>query len=412
MGAWNVNPFGNDAALDWLWELESNADGASFIGETLDTVIDNDDSESRREEEAVAAAAIVAAASADPVGRLAKDAKSWVLSKGFVPDIPLIDKAIRALDALMADSELRELWEESGSLKSWLKNTKGLVDTLNIAKERDLPVRKPKKKGMPRVLYKMIDAYAKEPDEKLKSKIHQKLNALEDVNQSSKETDHELPLNILAKKGLVEEIKMLLDRGADPNLGDMFGFPLAFACGNNHLAAARLLVDGGAEIFKEIMIDAKTRRQVEFMGENEHADPVVFKYSQALFSAARSGGPDIIDYLLSLGADLNQEDLNGETLLHKACESGNIEAAEHLIHLGLDVNKVKPHCNETALHYAVRAKQVESVHLLLESGADPNIVEKWDGTVLDMVKEKPDSALFRLIRSFGGKFSEEIRNDG
>ena len=106
----------------------------------------------------------------------------------------------------------------------------------------------------------------------------------------------------------------------------------------------KLLLDFGADLFQEISIDAKTGLTKESLMNKNDFQPKVFRYCPGLGIAAvsRHSNSETIDFLLEQGADLNQLDLNGETLLHKACESGNTEIARHLIKFGIDVNKGKP----------------------------------------------------------------------
>ena len=112
MGTWNTKPFGNDTASDWLWELEKALDES-----ILQTALGAD----AKGDETIAAAAVVEAARRQPIGALPPKAKGWVSERGFVPSDALVKQAMAAVEKIRNHSELRELWEESGSLKSWLK---------------------------------------------------------------------------------------------------------------------------------------------------------------------------------------------------------------------------------------------------------------------------------------------------
>ena len=118
MGTWNTKPFGNDTAGDWLWKLEQSKDDA-VIKAAFEAEADTD--------ETVAAAVVVAAARRQPIGALPPKAKAWVAERGFVPSDALVKQALAAAENIRNHSELRELWTESGALKSWLKQTDSLL---------------------------------------------------------------------------------------------------------------------------------------------------------------------------------------------------------------------------------------------------------------------------------------------
>jgi len=114
MGAWSGEPFGNDTAADWAWELEENDDW-SFVADVLgqvfqaEGVIDQDVATS-----VIAAAEVVA----HGLGRATQD-DSWteavdayVGRAGTPPDF-LVELAVSALAlATGPTSELTELWAE------------------------------------------------------------------------------------------------------------------------------------------------------------------------------------------------------------------------------------------------------------------------------------------------------------
>ena len=132
MGAWESDPFGNDTACDWNYDLENK--GYSFIIETLQTVIDTGAEylESDVAEEAVAAA--------DTLARLkglfyvknayTESVDKWVTKNPVSPTKEDIKIALKALERIKAeDSELKELWEEAED-PEWLTHINSLEDRL------------------------------------------------------------------------------------------------------------------------------------------------------------------------------------------------------------------------------------------------------------------------------------------
>lgn len=59
-------------------------------------------------------------------------------------------------------------------------------------------------------------------------------------------------LSYWAGIGKVDQVRELLDNGADPNVTEEDGYtPLMGAAENNHLEVAKLLIDAGADIKKK-----------------------------------------------------------------------------------------------------------------------------------------------------------------
>lgn len=119
MGAWGSDSFSNDDALDWVAELE--AEGLPAAGAAFATVgeLAADYLEAPLCSAALAAAEVVAALRGQPAPGLPEDVGAWVASHPSEPSGDLVAAARRAVDAIAARSELRELWDESPEAESW-----------------------------------------------------------------------------------------------------------------------------------------------------------------------------------------------------------------------------------------------------------------------------------------------------
>lgn len=113
MGAWGHDSFDNDDAGDWQCDLADTSD-MSAITEALSGVTDDaeDYIEAPECSMAIAAAEVVAALHGNPSATLPGDVQAWVNGK-MQPDEETTAKAMRAVDAVLNDSELKELWEEN-----------------------------------------------------------------------------------------------------------------------------------------------------------------------------------------------------------------------------------------------------------------------------------------------------------
>lgn len=422
MGTWSSLPFGNDTAKDWAWGLEKS-DGAELLTQTIQTALKQEKVVDAPEaEKAVAAAAVIASAAADPVRGVSADIKAWIHTQAYVPTKQLIADAIRVLDRVTEESELRELWEEADGLDGWLKSINKVRDRLLAAKQSQLPDRKPRKPGMPRALHKLLERYEAEPSEELRERIRKKIEAVKEPDNGTADTKYREPLALAARYGLLDEVRILLTKGANPSGGTAVlsgAAPFVEACARGHLEVAEVLRQAGAEIFDEVEQDVEDGLLGQVIADQMDVygipqKPVGYRYCLALFSAARHGPPAAANYLVGLGADLRQSDLNGETLLHKAAAGNNVPMLRFLLEAGLDVNSRKGTHADTVLHYAVQNGSVESVTFLLENGADPNAIEKFEGsehrwynTPLDIIN-KNKKEISAVLKKYGGKKAKQV----
>lgn len=118
MGTWGIGPFDNDAASDWVEDLE-DADDLTLAIDALERVRTDQYVEADDAAVAVAAAEVVAAAGGRPHGDLPPEVAAWV-ARSDVTFLP--EHAEAAADAVgrvrAGDSELAELWADADD-RSW-----------------------------------------------------------------------------------------------------------------------------------------------------------------------------------------------------------------------------------------------------------------------------------------------------
>jgi ankyrin repeat protein len=394
MGAWSNKPFGNDSALDWLEKaaLPSANQFSAFVSDTISTVLGNWAGDSDEAEQAIAAIAVVSAAAVEPIGPCHKDAKALILQFGFAPDTRLITNCLSALQVVCYSeaSELRELWNDEENVVSWLKQTEKLGIALNAALKNSLPTRVPKKRGMPRSLIKLIHLYKTDPSTAIRKKITEKFAEITNFSSAANaELDLLTPLYLAAWHGFLEEAQNLLDRGADPNGdGNCYSGPSPYerpfdaACLNGHLELAELLRTRGARIFIALEQDdgvpfCDHHRRVLAVGAKlkKKSDP----YWVALVRVCDNGSVAALEYLLSLGATLDETGYDGRSLAHWAAKGGNLQILEYLSKAGLDLDRSVGHSGPSPLHDAVENLNFEATKFLLEKGAKPNRINRFYG---------------------------------
>jgi ankyrin repeat protein len=158
------------------------------------------------------------------------------------------------------------------------------------------------------------------------SLIEKLLSAQADPNAAS--STGETPLMVCARTGNVDGIKALLARGAQPNLKEAWQqqTALMMAVGEGHLAAAKTLIDSGA--------DVRAKSTNGFT-------PLLF--------AAREGTVEAARLLLEAGADINAAASDGSTPLLVATVRGHSTFASWALAHGADPNAAGP--GFTPLHW-------------------------------------------------------------
>lgn len=204
------------------------------------------------------------------------------------------------------------------------------------------------------------------------------------------------PFEIACDCGNLQAVREFLAAGINPNIGDITGVvPLQWAAWHAHFEVMQALLEAGANpnglATKDLhrstpLHNATGRGVVEFLIAHG-ADPSLYSdegylpihtaiakgkvdvvqafldagvdvdspvswargSSSGLMLAAASGNLEMVEFLLSKGADLNQVDNHDKTALHHACSSGRSEVAIYLIDNGLacalnmqDAKRVRP----------------------------------------------------------------------
>lgn len=186
----------------------------------------------------------------------------------------------------------------------------------------------------------------------------------------------ETVLMLAAYTGNPEAVKVLLDRGADPNVQQARGqSALMWAASEGHTAVVELLLARGADpALKSVASTRPERRPPGGM--------------TALIFAARQGKLDTARALLDGGADIDQASADSTSPLLIAIVNGHYELASMLIERGANPNIADAN-GRTPLYAAIDLRNVQwsqapapelpqATHMamierLLEAGADPNV---------------------------------------
>ena len=167
------------------------------------------------------------------------------------------------------------------------------------------------------------------------------------------------------ESGNQDEAIRLIEGGADVNAKDEYGrTPLHMAAGNNAVDVVNLLISKGADINAEV-----NRGKVQGNWE------IWFNGGKVpLHYAASSSAVDAMALLIRKGASLSAKDQWGRMPLHLAAESDVVDGVAFLIGVGADIN-AQSGSGTTALNDAVFSDNFGVATWLIKKGANVNIAD-------------------------------------
>lgn len=119
MGTWGPGSFDNDDASDWIADFCDNPDETA-ITDTLLAVINTDGYLDASEcFSGIAAAEVIAALKDAPNPNLSGEAKECIAALQTNADDDKVTLALSVIERIRAESELKELWEESEDASEW-----------------------------------------------------------------------------------------------------------------------------------------------------------------------------------------------------------------------------------------------------------------------------------------------------
>lgn len=221
-----------------------------------------------------------------------------------------------------------------------------------------------------------------------------------DVNEQDEECG--TPLIYACQNNALEIVKMLLDNGANPNIGNQKNItPLHFSAALGAVSIVNLLVKAGADVnctdnngitpLMYMVIKEKTAAVLGFI-KNPEVDVHIKDNAgrTAAMYAVCVKQQQLAKALLPLmGTDTDDADIEGFTMLHYACQYGQVEIAKLL----LEKNQVKENSGsvnrasnvgETPLMMAARASNLVIVKLLLAAGAAADCSNRKGVTALHL----------------------------
>lgn len=204
--------------------------------------------------------------------------------------------------------------------------------------------------------------------------------------------DH-TPLTLAAQKGFCSTVKLLLKAGAEVNAVTESGTTaLIEAAARNHTDIVRILLAAGATVHHRD-IDGRGALCYAYLNKNEDMVKLLLADGATLDlpEAAECGQAEQVRHLLENGTDVNE----GAPIIG-AAEEEHSDIVRMLIAAGADVN-AQNIVGNTALHYAVLWGNNDIADQLLAAGADTNIANDYEETPFTLAVRAGLSDCLRLL---------------
>ena len=187
------------------------------------------------------------------------------------------------------------------------------------------------------------------------------------------------PIIHACRTGRYENVKLLLENGANPMLKPRPGqcMSIHFACmkdTEDNLKIVKLLLEQKPEL---ININGSGKKS-----------PLHF--------AVINNCPRIVEYLIKNGAKINQTDKYCRTALLLSCKYGYSKITKYLIECGANIKKCDNSQN-SPLHYACAFGNLDCVKILLDHGADINYLNMWKNLPIEIALLKNHFGIVKYL---------------
>ena len=224
--------------------------------------------------------------------------------------------------------------------------------------------------------------------------------------------NEQTPLSLAIENGNEDVVRVLLEAGADPNVGVSpaydVGSHLAYAIELGEVDIVKLLLNAGADV---AMADADgTPLQRAFDSGDASLVRILVdagadtgdEGGEMLFEAVRFGNAGTVAALVEAGADVNARDGSGRSMLENAIVFSDAEVVSILVEAGADVN-TRGRSGRSMLQNAITFSDAEVASILVEAGADVNARDGSGRSMLALARRLRMEEVVRILVDAGAQ---------
>ncbi|VUZ42848.1 unnamed protein product, partial [Hymenolepis diminuta] len=216
-------------------------------------------------------------------------------------------------------------------------------------------------------------------------------------------------IHLATINGQLECVKLLMDKGCLANIGNnRYHTPLMIAAAEGYTAIVNLFLDGGVNMAYQL--NKNLESELTLAAKYNHLDVVKILLNRANTDIDRSvelneaysnallvSSNEMIETLLSAGADVNYFEIPGVLPLFIAIGRRNLDCIKTLQRYGADHNQVDDD-GYNALMYSVLLENLEAVEYFLSIGSDLNVRTSADNlTALGLAEKGEDGRIMEIL---------------
>ncbi len=206
----------------------------------------------------------------------------------------------------------------------------------------------------------------------------QRLLLLRDNAAQLRNSHFNTPLRAAVASGQLAAAKLLVQHGADPrqvNHGGSSLLEAASLSGHRHMVAWLCDLGLQAGILELSAVGELERVEREIRADRDCVHTRDRRQFTPLHCAAQNGHVEVIELLIKTGANVDAENKHRHQPLSIAVECNRTAAVNCLLEKGADPNARGGHYRGRVLHRAVLNRNTTIVHALLQAGANPNLLD-------------------------------------
>lgn len=184
------------------------------------------------------------------------------------------------------------------------------------------------------------------------------------------------PLHNAAASGDLQNVKTILENGTSAD--EPFTIPVEReaspkSCKAPPLRPLELAAAGGHLQVVECLIEHGAKKSIDI----------------AIDNAIRGGHPEVVKYLLKPISDFKKSRYKNSSFLKNACQSGNKEIAGFLLSIGADINH-QDNDGNTAIHYVLKNKRSsnELIDTIMKAHPDLSLKNRAGFTAFHYASEE------------------------